>query len=190
MKSLGKFSYSDTVQLTESVKGRIYFNEQGEDWREFKRLTGVFVAINSDSIVVSVDTDITKMTPFGFEILQLSKEEPRPSIGDLYLSDEGFKKPELVLPAKQDDYETAIQNVLEETARSRRYNQGANAFATYVNSSDPYWSAEALAFVEWRDAVWRYAYDQLNAVQAGERQQPTVEALLAELPAPTWPDAG
>ena len=89
----------------------------------------------------------------------------------------------------QDDYELAIQDLLEKTARSRRYNQGANAFATYVNSSDPYWAAEALAFVKWRDAVWRYAYTQLDAVSAGEIAPPALDVFIASLPTPDWPEA-
>ena len=89
----------------------------------------------------------------------------------------------------QEDYTKAIQALLEKTALSRRYEQGATAFATYVNSKDAEWAAEAQAFVAWRDAVWRYAYQQLDAALAGEREQPTIEELLAELPKPTWPDA-
>ena len=89
----------------------------------------------------------------------------------------------------QEDYTKAIQALLEKTALSRRYEQGATAFATYVNSKDTEWAAEAQAFVAWRDTVWRYAYQQLDAVQAGDREQPSVEELLAELPEPTWPDA-
>ena len=92
-------------------------------------------------------------------------------------------------PPAQDDYTNAIQAMLEKTALSRRYEQGATAFATYVNSKDTEWAAEAQAFVAWRDTVWRYAYQQLDAVQAGDREQPSVEELLAELPEPTWPGA-
>ena len=88
----------------------------------------------------------------------------------------------------QEDYTKAIQALFEATASSRRYEQGATAFATYVNSKDAEWAAEAQAFVEWRDAVWRYAYDQLDLVQAGKRDQPSVEELLAELPKPNWPE--
>nr|WP_321482620.1 hypothetical protein [uncultured Cohaesibacter sp.] len=87
----------------------------------------------------------------------------------------------------QEDYTKAIQALLEKTALSRRYEQGATAFATYVNSKDTEWVAEAQAFVAWRDTVWRYAYQQLDAVLAGEREQPTIEELLAELPEPNWP---
>nr|WP_320141261.1 hypothetical protein [uncultured Cohaesibacter sp.] len=87
----------------------------------------------------------------------------------------------------QDDYTKAIQALFEETASSRRYEQGATAFATYVNSKDTEWAAEAQAFVAWRDTVWRYAYQQLDAVQSGDREQPSVGELLAELPKPNWP---
>ncbi|SFO45135.1 hypothetical protein SAMN04488056_106118 [Cohaesibacter marisflavi] len=108
--------------------------------------------------------------------------------GFLQNPDGTFSAPVKESPAPtQDDYEEAIQNLLEETARSRRYKQGATAFATYVTSQDPEWAAEAQAFVKWRDTVWRYAYQQLDAVLAGEREQPTLEELLAELPVPNWP---
>ncbi|WP_321341522.1 hypothetical protein [uncultured Cohaesibacter sp.] len=111
------------------------------------------------------------------------------------ITDFGEERPAEALDAEpieepvltQDDYEEAIQNLFEKTADSRRYEQGATAFATYVNSKDSEWAAEAQAFVDWRDTVWRYAYDQLNAVQAGDREQPSVEELLAELPEPNWP---
>ncbi len=86
------------------------------------------------------------------------------------------------------DYEMAIQLMLDTAATELRYSNGAT-MATYVNSTNATWAAEAQAFVQWRDAVWLYAYAQLDAVMAGEREQPTIEALIAELPAPDWPDA-
>nr|WP_319485662.1 hypothetical protein [uncultured Cohaesibacter sp.] len=86
------------------------------------------------------------------------------------------------------DYEASIQSMLDTAATERRYSNGAT-MATYVNSTNATWAAEAQAFVQWRDAVWLYAYAQLDAVMAGEREQPTIEALIAELPAPDWPDA-
>jgi len=51
----------------------------------------------------------------------------------------------------------------------------------------PQWAAEAAAFAAWRDAVWTYAYAELAKVQAGQRAQPTVTDLIAELPAIIWP---
>ena len=87
----------------------------------------------------------------------------------------------------QDDYTKAIQAMLDNAAIARRYDSAAT-MATYTNSTNSDWSAEATAMVAWRDAVWLYAYQQLDAVLAGEREQPTIEELLAELPEPSWPD--
>lgn len=71
-------------------------------------------------------------------------------------------------------------------AQERRYDS-AVSIATYVGSTNPAWAAEAAAFVAWRDAVWAYAYIELDRVMGGQRPQPTVSELIAELPALTWP---
>ncbi len=84
------------------------------------------------------------------------------------------------------DYQAAIVAMLDAAAQARRYDNGLS-LSTYVASTNPTWAAEAQAYVGWRDAVWAYAYTQLDLVQSGQRAQPTVEALLAELPALTWP---
>ena len=82
--------------------------------------------------------------------------------------------------------ETAIQRHIDGVAASRGYRDGF-ALAGYATSTVPAWAAEAAAFVAWRDAVWGYAYTQLAAVQTGEREQPTVTELVAELPQMEWP---
>lgn len=89
-------------------------------------------------------------------------------------------------PVTENDYRLAIQRLIDAKAQSRRYDSG-NSLATYVTSSNPDWAAEAQAFVIWRDAVWAYAYAELDKVLAGEREQPSVEAFLAELPQLVWP---
>ncbi|PYE89567.1 hypothetical protein [Phyllobacterium leguminum] len=85
-------------------------------------------------------------------------------------------------------YRTAVQSLIDARAAERQYDSGAT-LASYVSSTVPEWQDEARAFVAWRDAVWAYALTELDKVQAGERQQPTVEAFLAELPAFEWPEA-
>lgn len=85
-----------------------------------------------------------------------------------------------------DDYKAAIVTMLDATAQSRRYDN-AVSIATYVGSTIPQWAAEATAFVAWRDAVWAYAYTELDKVTAAQREQPTVADLVAELPAMVWP---
>lgn len=85
------------------------------------------------------------------------------------------------------DYENAIQNLVDSTARERQFRDGVT-LASYIGSTKPKWAAEAQAFVAWRDNVWFYAYGELAKVQAGQRQQPTVEQFLAEIAPIAWPN--
>jgi opacity protein-like surface antigen len=86
----------------------------------------------------------------------------------------------------QTAYERAIQAHVDTTARGKLYADGVSC-ASYATSTVAQWAAEAAAFVAWRDQVWAYAYNQLYAVAQGQRTQPTIAALIAELPAITWP---
>lgn len=85
-----------------------------------------------------------------------------------------------------DDYGEAIEAHADAVARSRQY-RDADRLASYVNSKNTAWAAEATAFVAWRDAVWGYACAQMAAVQAGQRSQPSVAELVDELPVISWP---
>jgi len=86
------------------------------------------------------------------------------------------------------DYENAIQNLVDDTARERQFRDGVT-LASYTASTKQKWAAEAQAFVAWRDDVWFYAYGQLAKVQAGQRPQPTVEQFLTEIAPIAWPVA-
>lgn len=85
-----------------------------------------------------------------------------------------------------DDYGEAIEAHADAVARSRQY-RDADRLASYVNSKNTAWAAEATAFVAWRDAVWGYACAQMAAVQAGQRPQPSVAELVDEMPVISWP---
>lgn len=87
-----------------------------------------------------------------------------------------------------DVYRLEIQAMIDAKAIERQYNSGAT-LASYVNSTIEQWAAEAQAFVAWRDAVWLYALAELDKVQRGESNQPSVEEFLAELPMFEWPGA-
>lgn len=91
-----------------------------------------------------------------------------------------------VIVYTQEDYERAIDRHIETTARLRQYGS-AVALASYTVSTVPTWAAEALAFVAWRDAIWGYAYQQLAAVQAQQRPQPTPTQFVSELAPMVWP---
>lgn len=86
------------------------------------------------------------------------------------------------------DYENAIQNLVDSTARERQFRDGVT-LASYIGSTKPKWAAEAQAFVAWRDNVWHYAYGELAKVQAGQRSQPTVDQFLTEIAPIAWPVA-
>jgi|GEM_PF-5980116 len=90
-------------------------------------------------------------------------------------------------PPTLEDYERAIQALIDATARERQYDSGVSC-ASYVNSTVQQWAAEAAAFVAWRDAVWAHAFTELDKVQQGLRVQPTVEEFLLELPVMQWPE--
>ena len=114
-----------------------------------------------------------------------------------FLENPGFRKwvdGEIVVaepsprPPTITDYENAIQNLVENTAREKQFRDGVT-LASYTASTKPKWAAEAQAFVAWRDNVWFYAYGELAKVQAGQRQQPTVEQFLGEIAPIAWPVA-
>lgn len=80
-----------------------------------------------------------------------------------------------------------IQNYLDTTAQSRRYDSIFTAIS-YVNSTDETFAREAKACLEWRDKVWRTCYNILDEVEAGLREIPTIEELMSELPVIEWND--
>jgi hypothetical protein len=83
-------------------------------------------------------------------------------------------------------YEQAIQAHVDGAAQSRGYRDGA-ALVGYANSTVSAWAAEAATFIGWRDAVWIYAFAELGKVQSGERPQPSIDDLVAELAVISWP---
>lgn len=80
-------------------------------------------------------------------------------------------------------YEQAVQAHLDAAAQALGYDNILSA-CSYAGYANPF-QAEGQSFVAWRGAVWDYCYAQLAAVQAGSRTQPTVDELIAELPART-----
>ncbi|MGQ3214809.1 MAG: hypothetical protein ACT6U0_23235 [Shinella sp.] len=84
-------------------------------------------------------------------------------------------------------YEQAIQAHVDAKPRERAFRDGVT-LASYAASTNPNWQAQALAFIEWRDEVWAFAYRELAKVMAGERARPTEEGFLNELPALNWPE--
>ncbi|MBB5040797.1 hypothetical protein [Shinella fusca] len=103
-------------------------------------------------------------------------------------AEQGLLAAKPIQPPTLADYENAIQALVDTTAREKLFRDGVT-LASYVSSTNPQWAAEATAFVSWRDGVWTYSYAELYKVQVGQREQPTVDAFLAEMPVVEWPSA-
>ena len=92
--------------------------------------------------------------------------------------------PEPHIPTEQEIIsmlQSAVQSHLDEGARLRMY-VGILSACSYVNSTDPAFQAEGLAYCDWRDGCWRKCYEVLNACQNALRVIPTSEELINELP--------
>lgn len=99
------------------------------------------------------------------------------------MSFEQFGAP--VVPA-EDDYRRAIQIHIDKTAQERGYDSGVSC-SSYVNSKIAEWSAQAVAFAAWRDDVWAKVFTERAKWEGGLRPQPSIEEIIAELPAMIWP---
>lgn len=80
----------------------------------------------------------------------------------------------------------AVQQRLDDFARTRNYD-GILSACTYATSAMPKFAAEGQYAVQARDAAWAACYQIMADVQAGTRAMPTIEQVLAELPALEWP---
>lgn len=78
-----------------------------------------------------------------------------------------------------------VQAYMDSMAQTRGYDNIHTA-CSYANSTDHIFAAEGQACLQWRDMVWRKCYNILAEVQAGSRDIPTAEELIAELPVLVW----
>lgn len=85
------------------------------------------------------------------------------------------------------EFTTHLEQIINEKANEKLYSSGVSC-ASYVNSTNPQWSAEATSFIAWRDNAYAYAYDYLAKVQTGEIKNSNIEDFIAGIPAMVWPD--
>lgn len=78
--------------------------------------------------------------------------------------------------------EEAVTAFLDDAARLNGYDNIINASLRAALPNSPY-HLEGVAYGEWMDTVWAYCYTVLEEVEAGTRTEPTIEELIAELPA-------
>ena len=89
--------------------------------------------------------------------------------------------------ALQKTFTDAIQAYVDDFARTRGYDDIGSCIGKYSNSHSAKFKAEA-DYCSWAlTETWLVGYAILDAVLAGERPMPTIEEVLAELPALEWP---
>lgn len=105
-----------------------------------------------------------------------------------WLADGGVPEPADAPSAEEmiASVQQAVQERLDAFARTRAYD-GILSAATYAASAVPKFAAEGQYAVQARDATWAACYQIMADVQAGTRAMPSVEDVLAELPALEWP---
>lgn len=79
-------------------------------------------------------------------------------------------------------FERAVQAMLDESAKAAGYDNVITAVSYAEEPAIPKFQADGQAFRAWRSKCWDYCYEQLAAVKSGARDQPTLEAFMAELP--------
>ncbi len=105
---------------------------------------------------------------------------------------------EAELLAQADEYQSAydliifmqigeelVQQTIDTTAQSRQYKNGVYC-ASYAQSTNPVWAAEAEAFIAWRDSMYAYTLKVFSDIQAGE-PIPTEDEFVAGFPEIVWP---
>lgn len=81
----------------------------------------------------------------------------------------------------------AVQEHLDGVSASFGYDNIFTACTYAEEPSVPQFQAEGRALRSWRSRVWERCHEVLAEVEAGQRGIPTVEALIAELPALVLP---
>lgn len=77
--------------------------------------------------------------------------------------------------------EEGIENHINATVKAKGYNS-QDSIAKYLVTGNPFYD-ECTAISLWIGNVWVYAHQVQADVLAGTREMPTLEALIAELPA-------
>lgn len=80
-----------------------------------------------------------------------------------------------------------VQHYMDSVARQRNYDGIHSAALRAALPKSPF-HAEGVAYGEWMDACWSYCYQVQAAVEAGTREQPTTDQLIAELPELVLPE--
>ena len=137
------------------------------------------------------DMNNEMLEDYGAAVLE---DDPRPELqpfegiqyGDIREQDGRWFRAWVVIPAAPEQvaasYERAVQEQLNATAVAAGYDDIGTVVSYAEEPAVPKFQNDGIAFRKWRSLVWAHAYEQLDAVKSGEREQPTVDEFLLELP--------
>lgn len=80
----------------------------------------------------------------------------------------------------------SVDNYLNSTVQARGYDSILSACSYAFEETDKVFAKEGKKALAFRSSVYRKCYDILAEVETGERDIPTEEELLAELPVLEW----
>ena len=109
---------------------------------------------------------------------------PRPKEADLLAEEAQYETPYNLIIFMQLGG-ILVQNSIDTTAQSRQYKDGVYC-ASYGQSTNPTWAAEAKAFIAWRDLMYAYALQVFSQIQGGQ-PAPTQDGFVAGFPVMVWP---
>lgn len=98
---------------------------------------------------------------------------------------EDFDKEELFKVAEL-YFTTFVQNYMDSKVKERNYDSVHTCIGTYIDSPVKKFADEAKAVKDWVSYVWEKCYAIIDEVKAGERELPTEETLIEELPELVW----
>lgn len=79
-----------------------------------------------------------------------------------------------------------VENYMNETVQTRKYDSIDTCIARYYNSDVEKYRNEARAVCSWVGRVWQYCEQVQSDVLAGKRDIPTEQELINELPILNW----
>ena len=143
---------------------------------------GPFTGIEDDSdSIQSSDAIYPKHVIEGWQIVECDVPDEFTPAGYTWNGLEVAAKRSVFVPPTIKEYTDAVQNYLDAAARAKNYDDIVSA-CSYAGAPNPFQS-EGQAFLTWRGNVWATCYRILADVQAGNRQPPSIDALIVELPA-------
>lgn len=112
---------------------------------------------------------------------------------DIYYRTESQESPYVIYTKKSDEqiaqvmltkFIAAMEGHYDAVAQAKKYDNRLTC-ALRAGYAGPFQS-DGIAFAQWMDACNAYGFTELAKIQAGERNAPSVEDWIAELPVAPW----